>query len=443
MHQQKIINSTMETKTVQPKNIVVSEFNERQEEVDEDRLETLIESVKQVGVATPVILRDFDDEEYDEEYEVIIGQRRVAAAKEAELFSIPAIVTDWNDEDALAASISENVETFSQNVSTKDRAEALSKLWEEMDVEGEPQASKLSDRLGVSISTISRWLEPLREEWKGTELDPTDTNESVDEEDDEEVTPNPEKRPDDANEFDDDPIDQVGDIHVDEERPAEEDDDENNDYDGIDPYTDGAESKPGLNNDDTESGNLEDPVERETEVPEPEDIDTEETTDEEVENDDEVDDTIESIDEEETEGGEGGEGGEDDEDDEDDEDVLTNLRPELDDLSPVKISCVRRMTGGGDEGIKALELIHEKELSNDKVREVEQRVNNGDDVTEAINDVAEQNNQSGPSTRIHYTVNGELAEEVEKAAEEQSTSVHEVARNALEETLLQSEETEE
>lgn len=435
----------MEMQTVQPDNVIVSEYNERQEEIDDDRLETLIDSVREVGVATPVMLRHSNNDDVEEEYEVIIGQRRVAAAQAAELFSIPAIVTDWDNEDALAASISENVETFSQSVSTKDRAEALAKLWEEMDGEGRPQASKLSERLGVAVSTVSRWLEPLRDEWKGTELDPinedkndsdenddeeTETDETKDfseydeiddeepiEENDSEAVPNPDKRPDDANEFDDDPIDEVGDIDVNDERPAEdEDEDDDEEYTGIDPYTDGADTKPGMkdSDDDTQSGNLQDPEENNTEVPEPTE-DSDEDTDE---------------------------GNESDEENEDEDDVLSDLRPELSNLSTVKLGCVRRMTGGGDDGIEALELIHENDLSNEKVREVEQRVNNGEDVIEAIESVADQNSQDGPSTRIHFTVNGDVAEEVEKRAEEQSTSVHEVARDGLQKLLFPNENNE-
>lgn len=443
----------METKTVQPENVHVSEYNERQEELEDDELEELTKSVSKVGVANPVVLRNsIDDSDVDEEYEVIIGQRRVAAAQKAELFSIPAVVVEWSDEDALAASITENIETLDQNVSTKDRAEALSKLWDEMDGEGKPDVSELSSRLGVTESTVRRWLEPLRGEWEGTPLDPDneestdgevdtddesvedETDESVDSDgddaddtdndvdddqgtiedqwddevgddedvngDDEEVQTNPDERPDDAHEFDDDPIDEVGNIDVNDERPAESDDD--SDYDGPDGYTDGADTAPGLNTDEEGpgAGKLEDPEERDTEVPEPEDIDTDNNG-----------------------------GG-------DDEPSMDDLRPELADLSPDKIASVRRMTGGGEAGIEALEQVKEYGLSNQQVREAASRVKNGTDVDVALESVATDSKEEGPRVRVQFTISGEVAEVAQERAKERSTSVNEVANDALHQVLF-------
>ena len=74
--------------------------------LDDEKMQDLIESVKLSGVLTPVLLRvDSNDE-----YEMISGHRRLHAAKLAGLTTIPAIVRELSDDDAVIAMVDANIQ---------------------------------------------------------------------------------------------------------------------------------------------------------------------------------------------------------------------------------------------------------------------------------------------------------------------------------------------
>lgn len=152
---------------VDPWEITVSNTNERAENF---QLAELEDSVAEQGIIQPPLVRESEAEKYT--YEVFAGQRRVLAAQGI-VDTIPVVVVEgYNDADALAASITENIDTFQQDVTPRDRATALKRLWECLDGDGFPSTGALAEKLGVPEATISRWLEPLREEWDGTVVDP-------------------------------------------------------------------------------------------------------------------------------------------------------------------------------------------------------------------------------------------------------------------------------
>ena len=74
--------------------------------LDDEKMQDLIESVKLSGVLTPVLLLvDSNDE-----YEMISGHRRLHAAKMAGLTTIPAIVRELSDDDAVIAMVDANIQ---------------------------------------------------------------------------------------------------------------------------------------------------------------------------------------------------------------------------------------------------------------------------------------------------------------------------------------------
>jgi len=66
----------------------------------------LVQSIKQVGVLQPLIVRPVPDGRY----EVIVGSRRYNAAKEAGLSMVPCIIKEMDDEEAVVTSLTENVQ---------------------------------------------------------------------------------------------------------------------------------------------------------------------------------------------------------------------------------------------------------------------------------------------------------------------------------------------
>ena len=168
----------MSVQTVNPREVVVSAYNERQT-FDANDLNELVDSVRQSGVIEPPLVTENDDGALA----AYVGQRRVAAAVEAGLDEIPVIVNDVSDEEALVASITENTALFSEGVSPADRAKAIKQLWEMMGGSGTPVFSHVGAKLGVPADTVRTWYEPMREEWEGTSIDPTTTEDDESDDD--------------------------------------------------------------------------------------------------------------------------------------------------------------------------------------------------------------------------------------------------------------------
>jgi ParB/RepB/Spo0J family partition protein len=155
----------MQVKQVDPFEINVDEMNERRENVNTSELEA---SVAEQGVIEPPIVR-VRDEDAAVPYSVIVGQRRTLAAQAVGLDTIPVVVRDIDDGDALLSSITENVDAFRESVSKKDRALAIKRL-KEINRWNNRQAA---DALGVSANTVKKWLELTDEMWEGTAVDPS------------------------------------------------------------------------------------------------------------------------------------------------------------------------------------------------------------------------------------------------------------------------------
>ena len=74
--------------------------------LDDEKMHDLVEIVKINGVLTPVLLR-MDE---NEEYEMVSGHRRMHAAQLAGLTTIPVIVRELSDDDAIVAMVDANIQ---------------------------------------------------------------------------------------------------------------------------------------------------------------------------------------------------------------------------------------------------------------------------------------------------------------------------------------------
>ena len=72
--------------------------------LDDDKMDDLVESIKQNGVLTPVLVRP----DKNNSYEMISGHRRMHAAIKAGLETIPAIVRDMDDDTAIILMVDSN-----------------------------------------------------------------------------------------------------------------------------------------------------------------------------------------------------------------------------------------------------------------------------------------------------------------------------------------------
>src|SRR6266852_6242107 len=77
---------------------------------DEDEIASLSASVKSHGILQPLVVRHVGDS-----YQLIAGERRLRAAKEAGLKSVPIRVVDFNDQQAFEATLVENIQRADLN----------------------------------------------------------------------------------------------------------------------------------------------------------------------------------------------------------------------------------------------------------------------------------------------------------------------------------------
>ena len=74
--------------------------------VDDEKMEELVESIRQQGILSPVLVRPDDEGGY----EMISGHRRLHAAKIVGLKKIPAIVRELTDDEAIIAMVNANLQ---------------------------------------------------------------------------------------------------------------------------------------------------------------------------------------------------------------------------------------------------------------------------------------------------------------------------------------------
>ena len=89
-----------------PVDKIIPNPNQPRHEFDEDALEELAESIRQLGIVQPITLRQMDDESY----EIIAGERRWRASKLAGLTTVPAYVRTANDENMMQMALVENIQ---------------------------------------------------------------------------------------------------------------------------------------------------------------------------------------------------------------------------------------------------------------------------------------------------------------------------------------------
>jgi ParB family chromosome partitioning protein len=119
---------------------------------DEEALVALTNSIRELGVLQPILVRAIDDGQF----ELIAGERRWRSAKRAGLDRIPAIVRDVDDETSLAHAIVENVQRAELNAI--EEAAAFQQLIDDFDLTQEEVAT----RVGRSRPAIANALRLLQ-----------------------------------------------------------------------------------------------------------------------------------------------------------------------------------------------------------------------------------------------------------------------------------------
>ena len=117
---------------------------------NETSLAELAESIKTKGVIQPVVVRPTASG-----YELVVGERRWRAAQLAERTSIPAIVRDVNDSDALVIALIENLRR--DDLNAYEEALALKQLQEEHSM----SQAEIAENIGKSRAAVANLLRLL------------------------------------------------------------------------------------------------------------------------------------------------------------------------------------------------------------------------------------------------------------------------------------------
>jgi ParB family chromosome partitioning protein len=119
---------------------------------DEDALNELAASIKEIGIIQPITLRMIDEDQY----QIIAGERRFRASKIAGLTSIPAFIRTADDEGMLEMALVENIQR--EDLDAIEIALSYQRLIDECKLTQEV----LSDRVGKKRSTVTNYLRLLK-----------------------------------------------------------------------------------------------------------------------------------------------------------------------------------------------------------------------------------------------------------------------------------------
>ena len=117
-------------------------------------LEELVASIKVTGLIQPIIVRPVPG--FPHQFEVVAGERRLRAAQLAGLAEVPAIIRDFNDQEALAVSLIENIQR--EELTPADEARSLRRLIEEFALTHE-QVAQAIGRSRAAVSNLLRLLD--------------------------------------------------------------------------------------------------------------------------------------------------------------------------------------------------------------------------------------------------------------------------------------------
>ncbi|MDK9764871.1 ParB/RepB/Spo0J family partition protein [Vibrio sp. D420a] len=113
-----------------------------------DALEELAASIQSQGIIQPIVVRPLSQDHY----EIIAGERRWRAARQAGLKKVPCLVKKVEDRAAIAMALIENIQREDLNVI--EEAQALERLQNEFELTHQ----KVAEVIGKSRTTVSNLL---------------------------------------------------------------------------------------------------------------------------------------------------------------------------------------------------------------------------------------------------------------------------------------------
>lgn len=126
--------------------------NQPRREFDEDSLQELATSIKEIGIIQPITLRQVADKRY----QIIAGERRWRASQLAGLTAIPAYIRTIKDENVMEMALVENIQREDLN------AIEIALAYEHLLTNTGMTQEKVSERVGKSRTAIANYLRLLK-----------------------------------------------------------------------------------------------------------------------------------------------------------------------------------------------------------------------------------------------------------------------------------------
>jgi ParB family chromosome partitioning protein len=117
----------------------------------EQEVAELAESIKVLGVLQPILVR-----RYNNEYQIVAGERRFRAATRAGLTQVPVIIKELDERQTLEIALVENVQR--QNLNPLEEAKGYQRLMDEFSL----SAQEVAERVGKDRATVANLVRILR-----------------------------------------------------------------------------------------------------------------------------------------------------------------------------------------------------------------------------------------------------------------------------------------
>ena len=126
--------------------------NQPRREFDQEALQELANSIRELGIIQPITLRKVEGQKY----QIIAGERRWRASQQAGLTKIPAYIVSVEDQNAMEMALVENIQR--EDLNAIEIALAYQHL---ADTSGMTQA-KISERVGKSRAAVTNYMRLLK-----------------------------------------------------------------------------------------------------------------------------------------------------------------------------------------------------------------------------------------------------------------------------------------
>lgn len=135
-----------------PLNQIEANPNQPRREFDEEALQELAHSIKEIGIIQPITLRQVAPEKY----QIIAGERRWRASQLAGLFAIPAYIRTVEDENVMEMALVENIQREDLN------AIEIALAYEHLSETTGMTQEKISERVGKSRAAVTNYMRLLK-----------------------------------------------------------------------------------------------------------------------------------------------------------------------------------------------------------------------------------------------------------------------------------------